>query len=160
QWLDEIDDSVGTRVLAALGDTVRAWNEHRRSNAFLWNDPRLELVSTGTEAHPFLLNADETQFVKSSMRQKRRRLARLIGGLSTTTVVLAIFAVLAFAAQRRATAEAELATKSQQLATAEARRANENQELATAQAQRATKSRELATAEAQRANENQQRATA
>ncbi|TMQ11442.1 MAG: hypothetical protein E6J90_34670, partial [Deltaproteobacteria bacterium] len=116
RWLDEIGATVGTRVLASLGDAMRAWNDHSQGDSYLWSDPRLDLVHERAQAQPFLLNYDETRFVRRSVRQKRRRRVRLLAGLSTATAVLAIIAALALWEQKLANQNAQRATQSADVA--------------------------------------------
>jgi hypothetical protein len=130
QWLDEIDAGVGMRTLASLGDAVRSWHHHGWSDAYLWNDPRLELLYDRAHARPSLLNAEEARFVERSARRRRRRRAQLIGGLLTATVVLAIVAAAALWQRQRATDQEKQATESARRATDEATRATQSEKTA------------------------------
>jgi hypothetical protein len=95
QWLDDIDATPGMRTLPALGDAVRSWRAHQQDDRYLWSwyDPRVDLMSALERDHQFVFNADEARFVKRSVRRRRGRRARLIGGLLTVILLLTIIAV-------------------------------------------------------------------
>jgi hypothetical protein len=95
QWLDEVDATPGMRTLPALGDAVRSWRSHEHDDIYLWNDPRVDLLNKLGGDRRFVFNADEKRFVDHSVRRLRRRRARVIGGLLTVILLLAIIAATA-----------------------------------------------------------------
>ena len=112
QWLDEIDTKAGTRaLLGALGEAVRSWRAHQQTDSYLWNDPRIDLLSALGQVRPRVFNADEARFVKRGVYRRRMQRMRLIGGLLTVIVVLTVAAGVALWQRQRASDEAKRANQ-------------------------------------------------
>jgi WD40 repeat protein len=125
QWLDELDDRVGLRTLASLGDAVRSWQDHSHSDAYLWADPRLGPLRETARTGLILLNTDETRFVEYSVRaqtraiRQRRRATRIVvAAIAVFAVVASILAVIARGNANEALAQRNTALANQLVAEA------------------------------------------
>lgn len=153
RWLDELDAINGARsLLSAVAGAARAWHASGQANSMLWNDSRAELADELGRSQPYILNSREKWFITHSVRFRRSRRRRLVGGLLIVIAVLAIASGVALSESRRAAANAARAEHTQRLER-EARQVAQAAEIdARAQSERAA-------AEADRARVSEQRAT-
>ncbi len=85
----------------------------KKARDLLWvNDPRLNLLRSDIETKSHVLNAQETQFVKDSMKRRATRLRGIIAltlGVIVGLAGLAIYAIIQTGIAREKTREAEAA---------------------------------------------------
>jgi hypothetical protein len=95
RWLDDLDAVPGRQaLLGTLAVSVAAWRTNML-DAYLWNDPRVELIEPFGRTRGYAFNVHEALFVQRSARLRRRSQTRLVRGLVAIICLLAALAVLA-----------------------------------------------------------------
>ncbi len=125
------------RLTAALGD----WEEADRADSYLLTGGRLAQHLDWAARTELNLTTAEQEYLDNSraaddqrLASRRRRRQAIMAGFGVAAVVASVLAVRAFAAERRAEHQAEIAVENEQLATDQAELALENERRAEEQA--------------------------
>ena len=112
------------RLLArALARPVEAWLAHRRDPAYLWtSDPRLAQAAVVAAQREPMLNVDESDFVRASVRRRRAR--RAAGAVALAAVIAGLSAAALIASREAGRARREASRAEDNLLLEKGRRAS------------------------------------